>query len=46
MVSRLERRAHKIDLGLVHRAAAEVGVPRDVLMTSLAPPSTAAPAGT
>ncbi|MFE2051578.1 helix-turn-helix domain-containing protein [Streptomyces sp. NPDC059459] len=45
-VSRLERRARVIDLGLVHLAAAEVGVPRHTLMTSLAPPSTPAPAGT
>ncbi|KUN17682.1 DNA-binding protein [Streptomyces corchorusii] len=45
-LSRLERRARVVDLGLVHLAAAEVGVPRHVLMTSLAPPSTAAPAGT
>ncbi|MET9994211.1 helix-turn-helix transcriptional regulator [Streptomyces mutabilis] len=45
-VSRLERRARVIDLGLVHLAAAEVGVPRHILMTSLAPPSTPAPAGT
>ncbi|WP_217246980.1 helix-turn-helix domain-containing protein [Streptomyces sp. AC602_WCS936] len=45
-LSRLERRARVIDLGLVHLAAAEVGVPRHILMTSLAPPSTPAPAGT
>ncbi|MFH9575653.1 helix-turn-helix domain-containing protein [Streptomyces sp. NPDC017454] len=45
-VSRLERRARVIDLGLVHLAAAEVGVPRHILMTSLAPPSTPAPTGT
>ncbi|MEW2265525.1 helix-turn-helix domain-containing protein [Streptomyces sp. NPDC047853] len=39
-VSRLERRASVLDLGFVHLAAAEVGVPRHILMTSLAPPST------
>ncbi|WP_323378520.1 helix-turn-helix transcriptional regulator [Streptomyces smaragdinus] len=36
-VSRLERRARIADLDLVHRAAAAVGVPRLVLMASLAP---------
>ncbi|MGC9442016.1 helix-turn-helix domain-containing protein [Streptomyces sp. WG5] len=45
-VSRLERRSRVVDLTLVHLAAAEVGVPRHTLMSSLAPPSTAAPAGT
>ncbi|MFB0619503.1 hypothetical protein [Streptomyces sp. AGS-58] len=45
-VSRLERRSWVADLTLVHLAAAEVGVPRHILMTSLAPPATAAPAGT
>ncbi|MGW4982993.1 helix-turn-helix domain-containing protein [Streptomyces mirabilis] len=37
-VSRLERRARIVDLALVHRAALEVGVPRHILTTSLAPP--------
>jgi transcriptional regulator with XRE-family HTH domain len=37
-VSRLERSARIADLTLVHRAAVESGVPRHVLMTSLAPP--------
>lgn len=45
-VSRLERRSRVVDLALVHRAAAEVGMPRHVLMTSLAPPLPAAPVGT
>ncbi|MFF9310911.1 helix-turn-helix domain-containing protein [Streptomyces sp. NPDC014748] len=45
-VSRLERRSRVVDLALVHLAAAEVGVPRHILMTSLAPPSAAVPAGT
>ncbi|MDQ0771566.1 transcriptional regulator with XRE-family HTH domain [Streptomyces aurantiacus] len=45
-VSRLERRSRVVDLTLVHRAAAEVGMPRHVLMTSLAPPLTTAPTGT
>ncbi|MET7816082.1 helix-turn-helix transcriptional regulator [Streptomyces sp. NPDC005395] len=45
-VSRLERRSRVVDLALVHQAAAEVGVPRHILMTSLAPPATAAPAST
>ncbi|WP_328923088.1 helix-turn-helix transcriptional regulator [Streptomyces griseoaurantiacus] len=45
-VSRLERRSRVADLALVHLAAAEVGVPRPILMTSLAPPSPAAPGGT
>lgn len=37
-VSRLERRSRIVDLTLVHRAALEVGVPRHILVTSLAPP--------
>ncbi|MDX2935582.1 helix-turn-helix domain-containing protein [Streptomyces ipomoeae] len=37
-VSRLERRTRIVDLALVHRAAHEVGVPRHILVTSLAPP--------
>ncbi|MFJ9378898.1 helix-turn-helix domain-containing protein [Streptomyces sp. NPDC101455] len=37
-VSRLERRTRIVDLSLVHRAALEVGVPRHILTTSLAPP--------
>jgi transcriptional regulator with XRE-family HTH domain len=37
-VSRLERRTRVIDLALVHRAALEVGVPRHILVLSLAPP--------
>ncbi|RLL70509.1 helix-turn-helix transcriptional regulator [Streptomyces sp. Z26] len=41
-VSRLERRTRIIDLTLIHRAAREVGVPRHVLMASLAPPSAGA----
>jgi transcriptional regulator with XRE-family HTH domain len=45
-VSRLERRTRVADLALVQRAAAEVGMPRHVLMTSLAPPLTASPDGT
>ncbi|MDQ0780048.1 transcriptional regulator with XRE-family HTH domain [Streptomyces aurantiacus] len=45
-VSRLERRSRVVDLALVHRAAAEVGMTRHVLMASLAPPVTTAPAGT
>ncbi|MEW2574581.1 helix-turn-helix transcriptional regulator [Streptomyces sp. NPDC047070] len=45
-VSRLERRSRVVDLTLVHRAAAEVGMPRHVLMTSLAPPAATAMAGT
>ncbi|WP_189717731.1 helix-turn-helix domain-containing protein [Streptomyces phaeofaciens] len=41
-VSRLERRTRIVDLALVHRAALEVGVPRHILTTSLAPlPATA-----
>ncbi|KND38780.1 helix-turn-helix domain-containing protein [Streptomyces stelliscabiei] len=44
-VSRLERRTRIADLALVHRAAREVGMPRHILMTSLAPaPATAATA--
>ncbi|MCU4747073.1 transcriptional regulator [Streptomyces sp. G-5] len=45
-VSRLERRARIVDLALVHRAALEVGVPRHILVASLAPPPTAAAAAT
>ncbi|MGI5405099.1 helix-turn-helix domain-containing protein [Streptomyces sp. CA-135486] len=45
-VSRLERRTRIVDLALVHRAALEVGMPRHVLVTSLAPPSALAPAAT
>jgi transcriptional regulator with XRE-family HTH domain len=45
-VSRLERRTRIIDLALVHRAALEVGMPRHVLVNSLAPPPPAAPAAT
>ncbi|MFI9754305.1 helix-turn-helix domain-containing protein [Streptomyces collinus] len=45
-VSRLERRTRIADLALVHRAAREVGVPRYVLMTSLAAPPATAPAAT
>ncbi|KPI10169.1 helix-turn-helix domain protein [Actinobacteria bacterium OK074] len=41
-VSRLERRTRIVDLTLVHRAAIEVGVPRHVLVSSLAPPATVA----
>jgi len=41
-VSRLERSARIADLALVHRAAVESGVPRHVLMTSLAPPPASA----
>jgi transcriptional regulator with XRE-family HTH domain len=37
-VSRLERSTRIADLDLVHRAAVAAGVPRPVLMTSLAPP--------
>ncbi|MFF9915608.1 helix-turn-helix domain-containing protein [Streptomyces sp. NPDC013457] len=44
-VSRLERRTRVVDLALVHRAALEVGVPPNILVTSLAPlPATAAAA--
>ncbi|MEU6466125.1 helix-turn-helix transcriptional regulator [Streptomyces sp. NPDC046976] len=45
-VSRLERRTQVADLALLHRAAQEVGVPRHILMTSLAPHSTTATAAT
>jgi transcriptional regulator with XRE-family HTH domain len=45
-VSRLERSSRVVDLALVHRAALEVGVPRAILVTSLAPPVPAAPAAT
>jgi transcriptional regulator with XRE-family HTH domain len=45
-VSRLERRTRIADLDLVHRAALEVGVPRHILTTSLAPPPATAPAAT
>ncbi|MBT2674777.1 helix-turn-helix transcriptional regulator [Streptomyces sp. ISL-14] len=45
-VSRLERRTRIADLALVHRAAREVGVPRHILMTSLAPPPATATAAT
>ncbi|MFD8521894.1 helix-turn-helix domain-containing protein [Streptomyces capillispiralis] len=45
-VSRLERSTRVVDLALVHRAALEVGVPRHILVASLAPPSPAAPAAT
>lgn len=37
-LSRLERRSRVVDLPLLQRAAYEVGVPRHMLMTSLAPP--------
>ncbi|MEV6472067.1 helix-turn-helix transcriptional regulator [Streptomyces sp. NPDC051657] len=45
-VSRLERRNRVADLALVHRAALEVGVPRHVLVRSLAPPAPTASAAT
>ncbi|MCX4677645.1 helix-turn-helix domain-containing protein [Streptomyces sp. NBC_01433] len=45
-VSRLERRNRVADLALVHRAALEVGVPRHVLVHSLAPPTPTASAAT
>lgn len=45
-VSRLERRTRIIDLALIQRAALEVGVPRHVLVTSLAPLPATAPAAT
>ncbi|MFJ2177017.1 helix-turn-helix domain-containing protein [Streptomyces sp. NPDC087851] len=45
-VSRLERRTRVVDLALVHRAALEVGVPRHILVSSLAPPAPTAPAAT
>ncbi|MFF8789194.1 helix-turn-helix domain-containing protein [Streptomyces sp. NPDC015125] len=45
-ISRLERRSRVVDLALVHRAALAVGVPRHVLVRSLAPPAPAAPTAT
>ncbi|MFJ3762886.1 helix-turn-helix domain-containing protein [Streptomyces sp. NPDC090080] len=45
-VSRLERSSRVVDLSLVHRAALEVGVPRHVLVSSLAPPAPMASAAT
>ncbi|MFG2638075.1 helix-turn-helix domain-containing protein [Streptomyces sp. NPDC048362] len=45
-VSRLERRTQIADLALVHRAAQEVGVPRHILLASLAPPPATATAAT
>ncbi|MEU6540976.1 helix-turn-helix transcriptional regulator [Streptomyces sp. NPDC047000] len=45
-LSRLERSSRVVDLALVHRAALEVGVPRHVLVSSLAPPAPAPPAAT
>ncbi|MFJ8250215.1 helix-turn-helix domain-containing protein [Streptomyces sp. NPDC094466] len=45
-VSRLERRNRVADLALVHRAALEVGVPRHVLVRSLAPPAPTTSAAT
>lgn len=45
-LSRLERSSRVIDLALVHRAALEVGIPRRVLVSSLAPPAPTAPAAT
>lgn len=45
-VSRRERRTRVIDLALLQRAALEVGMPRHVLVTSLAPPSAKATAAT
>ncbi|GAB2580419.1 hypothetical protein GCM10027168_11590 [Streptomyces capparidis] len=45
-VSRLERRTRIVDLALVHRAALEVGVPRHVLVTSMAPPPSSGSAAT
>lgn len=45
-VSRLERSTRIIDLALVYRAAAAVGVPVHVLVTSLAPPPTTASVAT
>ncbi|WP_319020083.1 helix-turn-helix transcriptional regulator [Streptomyces sp. C8S0] len=36
-VSRMERRTQVTDLTLIHRAASTVGVPRHVLVSSLAP---------
>ncbi|MBL1081759.1 helix-turn-helix transcriptional regulator [Streptomyces actinomycinicus] len=45
-VSRMERRIRIVDLALVHRAALEVGMPRHILVTSLAPPAPSAPMAT
>ncbi|MFD9428048.1 MULTISPECIES: helix-turn-helix transcriptional regulator [unclassified Streptomyces] len=45
-VSRLERRNRVVDLVLVHRAALEVGVPRHILVHSLAPPAPTVSAAT
>ncbi|MEV7471311.1 helix-turn-helix transcriptional regulator [Streptomyces kronopolitis] len=45
-VSRLERRSRSVDLTLVHRAALEVGVPRHILVMSLAPSPTVVSAAT
>lgn len=45
-VSRLERRTRVVDLTLVHRAALEVGIPKHVLMHSLAPPAPTVPTAT
>ncbi|MGX1975826.1 transcriptional regulator [Streptomyces kronopolitis] len=45
-VSRLERRSRIVDLTLVHRAALEVGVPRHILVMSLAPSPTVVSAAT
>ncbi|MER8066731.1 helix-turn-helix transcriptional regulator [Streptomyces sp. NPDC094034] len=45
-ISRLERRNRVVDLALVHRAALEVGVPRNILASSLAPPTPTASAAT
>ncbi|WP_062217235.1 helix-turn-helix transcriptional regulator [Streptomyces sp. NBRC 109706] len=42
-MSRLERRTRITDLTLVQRAALEVGMPRHILATSLAPPLSAIP---
>ncbi|MCZ0210568.1 helix-turn-helix transcriptional regulator [Streptomyces sp. UMAF16] len=45
-ISRLERRTRVVDLDLIHRAAHAVGVPRHILLHSLAPPTPTAPATT
>ncbi|MFJ9396967.1 multiprotein-bridging factor 1 family protein [Streptomyces californicus] len=45
-VSRMERRAHVTDLTLIHRAASTVGIPRHILVSSLAPPAPSGPAAT
>ncbi|MFF5435899.1 helix-turn-helix domain-containing protein [Streptomyces achromogenes] len=45
-LSRLERRTRVVDLDLIHRAAHEVGVPRHILLHSLAPPAPTAPVTT